>query len=82
MTESAQGRSEMSKVLGRLRFERQKRLGDFIRPHGVPKDAWRRKIVGLRQRQRQRRRTVTVLAGDTRRDCRCRRHLARVDVRV
>jgi hypothetical protein len=33
---------KMARIMGRLRWERQRRLGDFIRPRELPADVWRR----------------------------------------
>jgi hypothetical protein len=41
---------KMTAVMDRLRFDWMRRRGDFIRPRGVPLDAWRRMSEGERRR--------------------------------
>lgn len=33
---------KMAAIMGRLRFERKRARGDFLRPRQVPADVWRR----------------------------------------
>jgi hypothetical protein len=39
---------KMARLIGRLRFERQRALGDFIRPREVPRERWRAMNTGER----------------------------------
>lgn len=51
MTHCSQRRSDkMAKLFGKLRFERQRALGDFIRPRDVSRERWRAMDAGERLR--------------------------------
>jgi hypothetical protein len=39
---------KMAAIIGRLRYERQRALGDFIRPREVPRERWRAMDAGER----------------------------------
>lgn len=61
MSQSSQRRSEkMVRLIGRLRFDRQRALGDFIRPRGVSRERWRAMDAGERIAYEMRRVRVGV----------------------
>jgi hypothetical protein len=50
MTQSSQRRSVWFR---RLRWDWMRRRGDFIRPHGVPREEWRRQFAAIRAEAEQ-----------------------------
>lgn len=51
---------KMAKLFGKLRFERQRALGDFIRPRELSKERWRAMDAGERMAYEMKRMRVGV----------------------